>query len=164
MQLTRFTDFSLRVLIYAGAHPDGVVTISEMAEAYQIPRNHLVKVVNHLATTGFLSTTRGNGGGVKLARSPKLITLGSVVRQTEASMELVECFNEAEDTECPLFPACVIRGALMQAKESFLATLDKVTVADCLQNKWPNKRSDLVKIAKGDPPARRVPSRPSAGR
>lgn len=157
MHLTRFTDFSLRVLIYAGVNPEKAVTISQIAEAHDIPRNHLMKVVNHLASTGFLTTTRGNGGGVRLARSPNLITIGAVVRKTEGDLDIVECFNETEITTCPLFPSCLLRGALMQAKESFLATLDKITLADCLPPSRPTTRSGLVRVrvpASGTAPPR----------
>jgi Rrf2 family nitric oxide-sensitive transcriptional repressor len=157
MRLTRFTDFSLRVLIYAGVNPERAVTISEIAETHDIPRNHLMKVVNHLATTGFLSTTRGNGGGIRLARSPNLITIGAVVRKMEGDMDIVECFNETEISTCALFPSCLLRGALMQAKESFLATLDKISLADCLPPSRPPTRSGLVRVSipnMGGPPPR----------
>ena len=152
MRLTRFTDFSLRVLIYAGVNPERAVTISEIAEAHDIPRNHLMKVVNHLATTGFLSTSRGNGGGIRLSRSPNLISIGAVVRKTESDMDIVECFSETEPTTCLLFPSCLLRGALMQAKESFLATLDKISLAECLPPSRPPARSGLVRV--GAPPPR----------
>jgi Rrf2 family nitric oxide-sensitive transcriptional repressor len=147
MRLTRFTDFSLRVLIHAGANPERAVTISEIAEAHGIPRNHLMKVVNHLATTGFLSTTRGNGGGIRLARSPDLISIGAVIRKTEGDMDIVECFNETEITTCALFPSCLLRNGLIQAKESFLATLDKISLADCLPPSPPATRSGLVRVS-----------------
>jgi Rrf2 family nitric oxide-sensitive transcriptional repressor len=150
MRLTRFTDFSLRVLIYAGVNPERTVTISEMAEAHDIPRNHLMKVVHHLAATGFISTRRGNGGGIQLARSPNLISIGAVVRNSEGDLDIVECFNETEITTCALFPSCLLRGALMQAKESFLATLDQVTLADCLPPPRPESRSGLVHLGVPD--------------
>jgi Rrf2 family nitric oxide-sensitive transcriptional repressor len=116
-----------------------------------------MKVVNHLATTGFLSTTRGNGGGIRLARSPNLISVGAVVRKMESDMDIVECFNETEITTCVLFPSCLLRGALMQAKESFLATLDKISLADCLPPSRSTTRSGLVHLIvpnMGGPPPR----------
>src|ERR1017187_7338168 len=80
MQLTLFTDYSLRVLVFLDAHPDRLCTISEAAEAYRISGNHLMKVVNRLSSVGYIETVRGKGGGMRLSRAPKMINLGDVVR------------------------------------------------------------------------------------
>lgn len=132
MQLTRHTDYSIRVLIYLGLNPDRLVTISEIAEAYGISRNHLVKVVHGLGKRGYVNTYRGQNGGLRLAHDPSEISLGAVVRQTEA-FTLVECFDMETDT-CPITPACVIKGVLAHAQESFLKVLDGYTLADVLKN------------------------------
>lgn len=132
MQLTRFTDYSLRVLIYIGMHRDRLVTIGEMAAAYDISQNHLMKVVHHLGLAGYIETVRGKGGGMRLARSPELINIGDVVRDTEENMDIAECFN-AENRRCPLLPACVLKSALTEARKSFLATLDFYRLSDLLQ-------------------------------
>ena len=148
MQLTRFTDFSLRVLIYLGMHPDRLATISEIAEAYRVPRNHLMKVVHQLAVLGYVETVRGNGGGMRLARNPSLITLGAVVRDVEENLDVLDCFDfRSKEVDCPLLPACVLRSVLMRARDNFLSTLDGVTLRDLLPDSkdpkflWPSRAS-----------------------
>ena len=101
MQLTRFTDYSLRVLVFLGAHPDRLCTISETAEAYGISANHLMKVVSRLSSVGYIETVRGKGGGMRLSRAPKMINIGDVVRHMEDRFDIVECFND----KAPELPA-----------------------------------------------------------
>lgn len=129
MQLTRFTDYSLRVLIYLAANRDRLSTISEIAGSYRISENHLMKVVNHLATIGYVGTVRGKGGGMRLSRAPHLINIGEVVRDCEDNMDIVECFNPRTRT-CPLLPSCILKSALGAARKSFLATLDTYSLQD----------------------------------
>ena len=142
MQLTRFTDYSLRVLVFLGAHPDRLCTISETAEAYCISENHLMKVVNRLSSAGYIETIRGKGGGMRLSRAPKMINLGDVVRQMEDSFDIVECFNEKRQ-DCPLFPMCTLRSVLADAHRNFMATLDRHTLQDVLGD-WVNSRFALA--------------------
>jgi Rrf2 family nitric oxide-sensitive transcriptional repressor len=134
MQLTFYTDYSLRVLLYLGLSPRRMVTITEIAGSYGISRNHLVKVVHNLATHGFLNTTRGRGGGLTLARHPREINIGDVVRHTEVNFELVECFNPQRNT-CPIASACFLQGVLHDAQKAFMAVLDSYTLEDMLGNK-----------------------------
>lgn len=130
MQLTQFTDYSLRVLIYLAAlPPSGQTTIAEIAEHYKISRNHLIKVVNNLANQGFVQTTRGKGGGIQLARPPQAIGIGEVVRLTEPHMNLVECF-ESSTNECVIARGCFLKAALMEARRAFNKVLDQYTLAD----------------------------------
>ncbi|HEY9097990.1 MAG TPA: Rrf2 family transcriptional regulator [Thiobacillus sp.] len=130
MQLTRFTDYSLRVLIYLGLQQDRLVTISEIASNYDISRNHLMKVVHQLGARGYIETVRGKGGGMRLARRPELINVGDVVRDAEENMDIAECFNPSKS--CPLLPTCVLRTVLTEARKSFLATLDFYRLSDLL--------------------------------
>lgn len=132
MRLTVRTDYSLRVLMYAGLARGRLATIAEMAAAYGVSQNHLMAVVHRLGTLGYLETVRGKGGGVRLARPPDAINLGEVVRRVETDMALVECFAAAEPGQCPIAPACALRGVLGEALDAFLAVLDRYTLADLL--------------------------------
>jgi Rrf2 family nitric oxide-sensitive transcriptional repressor len=143
MQLTLFTDYSLRVLVFLGAHPDRLCTISEAAEAYRISGNHLMKVVNRLSSGGYIETVRGKGGGMRLSRAPRMINIGEVVRHMEDRFDIVECFNE-ETQDCPLFPACTLRSILVDAQRNFLATLDRHTLQDVLGS-WVSSKFALAR-------------------
>ncbi|MBG1231391.1 Rrf2 family transcriptional regulator [Aestuariivirga litoralis] len=133
MRLTRFSDYALRVLIFAATRPNELVTIAQVSAAYGISRNHLMKVTHRLATGGYLETVRGSGGGLRLARAAAKINIGSVLRATEERSELVECANRATNT-CVIAPACALKHALFDALEAFYARLDKVTLADITRN------------------------------
>jgi Rrf2 family transcriptional regulator, nitric oxide-sensitive transcriptional repressor len=135
MQLTLYSDYSLRVLIFLGTRsPEETATISNIADAFGISRNHLVKVVHNLSLLGYIITARGKRGGMRLSRSPDKINLGEVVRQTEGSFDIVECFNIASNT-CPISPICKLKGIIHEAYRSFIGVLDQYTLADILKNK-----------------------------
>lgn len=130
MYITQHTDYALRALIYLGLNEDRLVTIQEIAERFAVSRNHLMKVVNALIRAGYVEGMRGKGGGLRLARAPREIGLGDVVRHMEPSMELVECFGS--DCHCILDPACHLKGALSEALAAFLKVLDGRTLADLI--------------------------------
>ena len=132
MQLNLFSDYSLRVLIYAAGHDSRPCTADEVATAYGISRHHLVKVVNGLQHHGYLTTIRGRRGGFTLARPPADINIGAVVRKTEGTGAFVECFDRERNT-CPLSPACTLKQALRQAVDAFFAALDRYTLADLVK-------------------------------
>lgn len=131
MQLTRYTDYSLRVLVYLGMKTDGWATITEIAGFYGISRNHLVKVVHSLAQQGFIHTLRGKNGGMSLARPPEQIQIGDVVRCTEPNFDIAECFNR-NTNHCVLAPGCRLKSILNEANLAFLATLDRYNIADTI--------------------------------
>jgi len=128
MRLTLFTDYTLRALIYLAVQPDRLVTIGDIAEAYGISTNHLMKVVHQLATAGDVVTVRGQHGGLRLGRAAQDINLGAVVRRTEAEFAIVPCFGSEQD--CAIRPECVLAGVLDDALRAFLAVLDGRTLAD----------------------------------
>jgi len=134
MQLTLYTDYSLRVLLYLGLKSRRMATITDIAQSYGISRNHLVKVVHNLATQGFIHSTRGRGGGITLARPAAEINIGDVVRHTEVNFDLVECFDRERNT-CPIAVACILKSALYEAQQAFMSVLDRYSLADVLENK-----------------------------
>lgn len=131
MQLTLYTDYSLRVLIYLGARPDSKATITEITQYYGISRNHLVKVVHNLSSHGYIHTHRGKGGGMQLARPPQEINIGDVVLHTEANFHIVTCFD-AEQPPCRIQSMCTLKGVLESAHRSFMVILNGYTLADLL--------------------------------
>ena len=130
MRLTDFSDYSLRLLMYAATQADRLITIEETAEIYGISRAHLMKVANQLTRAGFLKSVRGRSGGLSLARRPEAIRLGDVLRATESDFALVECFRAGN--KCVITPRCRLRGVLKEALAAFSGTLDRYTLADLL--------------------------------
>ncbi len=128
MRLSLFSDYALRVMMFA-ALKDAPFNLSEVAEAYDISRNHLVKVVNHLAKLGYLETRRGRGGGITLAMPAEQTRVGLLLRRTEGSPPIVECFDPARNT-CRINGHCRLKGLLAGAMESFYASLDAHTLRD----------------------------------
>ncbi|PWJ83778.1 BadM/Rrf2 family transcriptional regulator [Pseudaminobacter salicylatoxidans] len=128
MRLTTFSDYALRVLMYAAAAGDRLITIEETSRAYNISRAHLMKVVNILTRTGFIRAVRGRSGGFALARPPEEINLGAVIRATEPDFALVECF--ATGNQCIITRRCQLPKVLNEALGAFVSTLDRYTLAD----------------------------------
>jgi Rrf2 family nitric oxide-sensitive transcriptional repressor len=133
MRLTSFTDYSLRVLIHLAADPGRRATIAEIAAAFDVSEHHLTKVVHFLARAGWLTTVRGNGGGLGLAHAPADIVVGEVVRQTEGAALPAECF-EADGGHCCIAPICRLRSLLRESVDAFYAVLDGATLADLVRN------------------------------
>jgi len=129
MRLTTFTDYALRVLIFVALKGKERATIDEIASAYAISRNHLMKVVNGLSQAGFLTTVKGRSGGIMLARPAGEIRVGDVVMATEEGFALVECFDR-EHNQCVITGSCVLKHLLHDALGDFLARLNTRTLAD----------------------------------
>ena len=134
MRLTTFSDYSLRVLIYLGVHDEEIATVGQIADAYGISANHLMKVVHYLAQGGYIETARGKGGGMRLGLAPERINVGELLRGTEDNRKLVECFDR-DNSDCRIEAACVLRGMLGRALEAFFASLDAYTLADLIAPK-----------------------------
>ena len=132
MMLTRFSDYALRVLMFAALRGNQPFSVNEVADSYHLSKNHLAKVVNRLVRTGHLKARRGRRGGVWLGRAPGAIRLGTLVRLTENESPLVECFGSSN--RCCLTPACRLKGALAQALDAFYRSLDERTLADLVGN------------------------------
>ena len=135
MRLTRYSDYSLRVLIFLGIKGKELATIPEIAEAYGISRGHLMKVVQMLGQLGYVETLRGRGGGLKLGMDPRQIQIGQVLRQTEENFELVDCLSSSGERSCRITPSCKLRGMLAEALGAFLAVLDQYTLADIVEGR-----------------------------
>lgn len=134
MRMTMYTDFSLRLLIYLAIRPTGEkATVPEIADSYGISKHHLMKVAQHLAKLGYIESTRGRGGGVRLLKEPDFINVGQVVRQMEDDFYLVECFDR-EKNGCPITPVCSLKHALGRALQAYLAVLDDYTLQDLAHN------------------------------
>jgi Rrf2 family nitric oxide-sensitive transcriptional repressor len=149
MQLTKYTDYALRVLISLG-HRERT-TIAEIAAAHGISENHLMKIVHALAKLGYIETLRGRGGGLKLARAPREISVGDVVRSTEETLNVVECLADGYAGDCRLTAGCTLKSVLREAQDVFLKTLDGYTLEDLLVKR---RGSAVVKFHKPGAAAR----------
>lgn len=129
MRLTRYTDFAMRVLLYLGRHPEQMCSIAEIAKAYGVSQNHLMKIVSDLAGAGYVESVRGRNGGIRLARAPAEINVGAIIRHTEDDFDLVGC------GACIIAPACGLTGVLDEALTAFMAVLDRYSLADVLARK-----------------------------
>lgn len=136
MQLTRYTDYAMRMLLHVATRDEGdLSSIQEIAEVYDISKDHLKKVAHDLGQAGFLETVRGRYGGLRLGRPAEEITIGQIVRHTETGFDLVDC------STCLIAPACTLPRILNEATRAFLAVLDRYTLADLLE-----KRTNLRKL------------------
>jgi Rrf2 family transcriptional regulator, nitric oxide-sensitive transcriptional repressor len=134
MRLTTYTDYTLRVLMFLTLkyRTGEKATIPEMAEAYGISRNHLMKIVYDLSQRGFIETIRGRTGGTVLARPPEAISVGEIVRFAEEDFALVECHVEGQESNCAVWQACNLKRGFRRALDAFMTELDQMTLADAI--------------------------------
>lgn len=133
MRLSLHTDYALRVLMFLAAE-ERQASVDEIARAYGISHNHLVKVARRLGELGLIDARRGRGGGISLAQAPDAINVGRVVRQMESLSGFVECFDAVENG-CPVAGVCGLQGALALALGDFLKRLDSYVLSDLVPNK-----------------------------
>ena len=134
MQLTIFTDYGLRALMYLAAQPEKICSVREISTHYGISYNHLVKVAHRLSQIGLIASSKGKGGGLKLAVQPETLRLGDLVRMLEPHMNMVECF--AKDTnQCRITSTCTLKHYLFDATQSFVDSLNRHTLADAVADK-----------------------------
>lgn len=141
MKLTTFSDYTLRVLMFLAINRDRLATIPEIAAAYDISENHLMKVVHQLARSGAIESVRGKGGGIRLAHEPEEIRLGQIMRASEGSAPIVECLSD-DAGACRIAPACRLTAILVSAFEALFAKLDEYTLADLVRS--PRKLEALL--------------------
>jgi len=134
MRLSKYSDYALRVLMYAALRKPELATIDEVADAFDISRHHLVKVVHALGRNGFLSTRRGIGGGFTLALPPTEIGVGNVVRLTESDESVIDCMD-SPNQPCRIFPACRLKTVLGEAGAAFFEVLDRYSLEDLVKRK-----------------------------
>jgi len=131
MRLTLHTDYALRVLIHVALGDGELITINDIAQSFDISKQHLMKVVNDLSQKGYLDTVRGRRGGIRLRRPPRDINIGQVVRDIEDKLDVIGCLERRG--YCRIERVCVLRGVLHQATDAFLAVLDAHTLADLIR-------------------------------
>ncbi len=141
MNITRFTDYALRVLIYLSVKEKETATIKDVAESYHISKNHLMKVVQELSAKGYVEATRGKNGGIKLNRLPEQINIGELVREFEQGSTLVECFGA--NNHCVITPACQLKNMFSGAMEHFFQYLERYTLSDLVSG---NRDQHLAQI------------------
>lgn len=131
MQLSKFTDYSFRALIYLANKKDSLATVEELANALQISEHHLKKIIHKLAKTNYVVSLKGRGGGLKLGMDPKNINLGDILRVTEDNLNIVECFNKPEN--CSLINGgCKLKHIISNSLENFINEFSKYTLKDIL--------------------------------
>ena len=145
MHITRYTDYSLRVLIYLAAEGDRLTTIQEIADSYEISKNHLMKVVHQLNKKGYIETIRGKKGGMRLHMASEAINIGVLVRETEQDLNIVECFSSRNG--CKITPVCGLKSMFNEALNAFLSVLDQYTLADVIQEQHRPQLMRLLQIA-----------------
>ncbi len=134
MQINAFSDYTLRILMYLALSDDRLVTSKEISETYGISFDHIAKAAQLLSREGYVDALRGRGGGMRLSKKPSEISIGSILRLTEAGTGLVECMRSGT-TDCLLAPVCGLAPILATANEEFFRTLDKRMLSDALPRK-----------------------------
>ena len=142
MQLSRFSDYSLRILLYLGANPGEKATLTAVSEYYDISLDHLRKVVHELSKLGYINTFRGKHGGFELAKGKDEINLGTVIRLTEGSGPLLDCGSQP----CRLNAVCSLKGALAEAQQAFFDALSVYTLEDLLRSRKMQRELRVVNL------------------
>lgn len=149
MRLTRHTDYAVRMLMFLALRNGQLGTIREIADAYDISRNHLMKVAHELQRNGYLETLRGKGGGLRLAAPPEQIMLGDLIRTMEPDLKMAECFGC--DNQCVITASCQLKFVLDEALGAFLQTLDAYSLDDVISPRAQKLRQHLGLTLEGDP-------------
>lgn len=150
MRLTRQTNYAIRILMYCAANDGQLSRIPEIAAAYSVSELFLFKILQPLVQHRLVETVRGRNGGVRLGRPAAEITLFDIVRVTEESFAMAECF-EKDATDCPLVDSCSLNEALRKALGAFFEVLEGYSIQDLIAAR-PQMR-DLLGLGDIDVPA-----------
>ena len=131
MYLSKFTDYSFRILMYVGNNPDKLSTVDEVSSILDVSTHHVKKIVYKLSKNNYISSLKGRNGGIKLGMDPKDINLGKLLEITEDNLDILECFS-IENNTCSLNNCCKLKPIINDALESFKLELSKYTLADIL--------------------------------
>ena len=131
MRLTKQTGYALRILLHCAMAGDRLVKVPEVAKVHQITEHNVFKIIPLLVHGGFMTTTRGRGGGIRLAKPPEEIRIGAVVRVTEETRIEADCYG-GETANCPIRPAAPINRILDEALDAFIEVLDQHTLKDLM--------------------------------
>ena len=131
MQISKFTDYTFRALIYLARHREKNATVNSLAEYLEVSEHHMKKVIHKLAKTEYIISTKGRNGGLKLGVEPREINLGKVLIATEENLSLVECMDNSK--LCPLMTSgCKLKGIISNSLQSFINELSQYTLEDIL--------------------------------
>ncbi|WP_284140510.1 Rrf2 family transcriptional regulator [Virgibacillus sp. LDC-1] len=134
MNLKKYTDYGLRVLIFTGLKQEGqLASIKEISAVYGISTHHLGKIVHELTKLELIETIRGRNGGIRLAKRPEEMNVGRIVRMLEGDFDILECFDK-ETNHCIISPGCTLKHALNKALHAFFQVLDDYTLNDLIEN------------------------------
>ncbi|MYL44385.1 Rrf2 family transcriptional regulator [Virgibacillus halodenitrificans] len=134
MNLKKYTDYGLRVLIFTGMKKEGeLASIKEISSVYNISTHHLGKIVHQLTKLELVESIRGRNGGIRLAKPADEMNVGRIVRMLESDFTILECFDK-ETNHCVISPGCTLKHALNKALHAFLKVLDEYTIADLIHN------------------------------
>ncbi len=146
MQLTLFSDYSVRLLLYLGLSDDGLVRVEDVVSAYGISRHYMLKVTKELTRLGYVESVRGRRGGVRLIVAPEDVVIGDVVRKTEPPGGVLDCIEDP-GADCVIVGVCKLRHVFARAQSAFYEVLDEYTLADLLEEPEP-----LVSLLSLGPP------------
>lgn len=131
MTLSKFTDYSFRVLIYLGNHPDDLFTVDELSKILGLSTHHIKKIIYILAKNEYIVSSKGRNGGIRLKLNPKDINLGELLKVTEGNLNIAECFS-IENNTCPLNSMCKLKPILNNSLKAFIVKLSEYTLDDIL--------------------------------
>lgn len=131
MYLSKFTDYSFRILIYLGNHPNELFTVDELSYILGLSTHHIKKIIHKLAKNNYIYSSKGRNGGIKLVMNPKDINLGALLEITEDNLNIVECFS-SDSISCNLDGECKLKSVLNEALNSFKLKLSEYTLADII--------------------------------